>query len=219
MTNKYFLAGTDTTVIRDIAGKYSYKFDIESKFTIICGNSGTGKTTLCSLLERPVYDVSCFMRNPRLQATCDYDDPHAFCTIYSQYRFITLTTADARNKRFSGLSWADWINSMSDEDTVVCIDEDFTSLYSVEFQKALLKTSAKYLIICRAPLSSIPYGISDVKEIVTDPGTGVHYFKSLVDKYCNKILFRSAHDIKFDDYSCLVVEDSKSDVNLFMDLF
>lgn len=184
MTNKYFLFNTDKVVIETARQDLRYEFEINSKYTIICGNSGTGKTTLCDVLVRPNYDESCKFRNKSLERFVDRKQSLPSCTIYSKYRFFVMTDAIIPLKLNSGLTWTDWINDNISEDTVICVDEDFTELYDLEFQKSVSMSNPKWIIISRLSLE-LPSENMSVYVIEYDRSSNVNRFK-LVDSFPSK---------------------------------
>ena len=196
MTNKYFLFNTDKVVIETARQDLRYEFEINSKYTIICGNSGTGKTTLCEVLVRPNYDESCKFRNKSLERFVDRKQSLPSCTIYSKYRFFVMTDAIIPLKLNSGLTWTDWINDNISEDTVICVDEDFTELYDLEFQKSVSMSNPKWIIISRLPLCEIFGEDTSVCVIECDKSSNVNRFK-LVDSFLGKT-FRMSSTIRLD---------------------
>lgn len=195
MTNKYFLFNTDKVIIETARQDLRYEFEINSKYTIICGNSGTGKTTLCEVLVRPNYDESCKFRNKSLERFVDRKQSLPSCTIYSKYRFFVMTDAIIPLKLNSGLTWTDWINYNISEDTVICVDEDFTELYDLEFQKSVSMSNPKWIIISRLPLE-LPSEDMSVYVIEYDRSSNVNRFK-LIDSFLGKA-FRVASTNRLD---------------------
>lgn len=195
MTNKYFLFNTDKVVIETARQDLRYEFEINSKYTIICGNSGTGKTTLCEVLVRPNYDESCKFRNKSLERFVDRKQSLPSCTIYSKYRFFVMTDAIIPLKLNSGLTWTDWINDNISEDTVICVDEDFTELYDLEFQKSVSMSNPKWIIISRLPLE-LPSEDMSIYVIEYDRSSNVNRFK-LINSFLGKT-FRMASTIRLD---------------------
>lgn len=118
-------------------GKVKYSFDIKSKFTIIRGDSGTGKTTLINML--------------RNRAT----------VISSPFVFMPLVPLLPKH------TWDGVFADAADETVVFYADEDFDCLHDIEFQKAMSRSALKFLLVTRNPLASVPYGVSDVYEIVS----------------------------------------------------
>lgn len=214
MTNKYFLYDTDKVVIETARQDLRYEFEIDSKYTIIYGNSGTGKTTLCEVLIRPNYDESCKFRNKSLERFVDRKQSLPSCTVYSKYRFFVMTDAIIPLKLNSGLTWTDWINDNISEDTVICVDEDFTELYDLEFQKSVSMSNPKWIIMSRLPLCGVPFGVNDIYIIEHDSVNNVNRFKSRL-AVCKSIFW----DIdSLDDLNCfckLVTEDLKSGYDFF----
>lgn len=195
MTNKYFLYDTDKVVIETARQDLRYEFEINSKYTIIYGNSGTGKTTLCEVLIRPNYDESCKFRNKSLERFVDRKQSLPSCTVYSKYRFFVMTDAIIPLKLNSGLTWTDWINDNISEDTVICVDEDFTELYDLEFQKSVSMSNPKWIIISRLPLE-LPSEDMSVYVIEYDRSSNVNRFK-LIDSFLGKA-FRVASTNRLD---------------------
>lgn len=127
---------TPTTTVR--LGKIVFRFTLQSKFTIIRGNSGIGKTTLIKMLDNPTTQI------------------------ISPYTFVALRPQAPK------IGWAQYFKASEDESVVFYADEDFPALYTREFQEAMAQAHLKFLIVVRDMLSHVPYTVNDVYTVVSE---------------------------------------------------
>lgn len=133
----------------------TYDLTIERKFTVIVGESGKGKTTLCEIIdalnqERDMYGTSVtitYEGEPRLVHLRDLDDLHKF------------------------------------EDLVGCvlfIDEQSPILSLGELPSYLMRTNNWVVFITREVLNVVPISEDAVLEIRAD-SNGLHTFEKVLD--------------------------------------
>lgn len=178
-------------IVSNIKG-YSYEFDLTSKYTIVLGDSGTGKSCLIDCIFRAQHKST----KVKQQRTA---------MVMSDYEFRVLNSEILMNTRYT--DWHAYFCENDDPLTVFCCDEDFVDLYTTEFQNAVIKSRSKFLIVSRDPLNSLPYGIDDVYKIVTEGKI-------------NRLVsykFSSKFNTKQDIHGCrqLFVEDAGSGFKFF----
>lgn len=124
--------------VRVSSKRVDYVFEINSKWTILRGDTSTGKTTLVQLLKG------------------------AHAKIESgELVFRPLPRLDS-------LDWEDWERAILrvDENTVFYEDEDDLGNISLKMQGVFVKSSAAFLLVCRDTLPGIPHAVSDLCEVV-----------------------------------------------------
>lgn len=121
--------------IKYSSGKLCYNIQIDRKFTIIKGNSSTGKTTLCSV-------VSSELNNPTgaLETNCN-------CMV------------------LNNMTWRALLHDNYDTSVVFLADEDFSDASSAEFSRQALKSRHYFILITRADLENIPYSVNSIYEL------------------------------------------------------
>lgn len=121
--------------IKYSSGKLCYDIRIDRKFTIIKGNSSTGKTTLCSV-------VSTELNNPTgaLETNCN-------CMV------------------LNNMTWRALVHDNYNASIVFLADEDFSDAPSVEFSRRALKSKHYFILITRADLENIPYSVNSIYEL------------------------------------------------------
>ena len=112
--------------------RLQYKFTLERNFTILRGDSATGKTTLISM-------IYAYQRNQAGSGV----------TIQSDKKCVVL---DAVN-------WQ--INLKQIKDSFVFIDEGDSFVKSDEFANAIRGTDNYYVIATRASLFALPYSVKE----------------------------------------------------------
>ena len=116
----------------------SFKFDVNRNITIVCGNSGTGKTTLYDMVS----DHTRLKEKSGVNISCDKD-----C--------VALVDLD----------WKNQLRNTSD--SIVFIDEGFAELKTKEFADAIKSTDNYYVIFNRESLHELPYSVEEIYEIKT----------------------------------------------------
>lgn len=116
--------------------KNNYTFTLNRNITILCGDSGRGKTTLFEM----IYEFNRFGKNSGATVVCDVP--------------VIALTGDNWEERLSNIS-----------SSIVVIDEDSQFINSHDFAKKILKTDNYYLLITRNYLSQLPYSVEEIYEI------------------------------------------------------
>lgn len=214
--------------------RVQYKFTISRKFTIIRGQSATGKTTLYKiLLDKEAGDASsCFIS----------DVPCISANYLGGYWEMALQMT---------------------HNSIILIDEDTAWVHSERFASAAQKSDNYFIIINRHPLAMLPYSVREIYEIKSsgkyhrlvpvytgttemfkpdcilteDKNSGCDFFKAVCYN-CEPAegksrVFNELESGKYDGHKCLVVVDGaafgnevervvqtmsylKGDVRLFM---
>ena len=115
-------------VIRIETKRIQYEFTIHRKFTVIQGDSGTGKTTLFNLVR------GAHEKAPGVWVNCKVD----------------CVPASAM-----GDDWKGYLQSHSN--LIIFIDEDYKWVRSNEFAATSAKSDNYFVLINRDPLYGIPY--------------------------------------------------------------
>ena len=116
----------------------TFEFTVRRNITIVRGDSGTGKTTLCDM----VADYTRLGDNSGVTAQCERP-----C--------VALTDIDWRNQ-LAGIAGS-----------IVFIDEGMEDLPSECFASAVGESDNYYVIFTRSELSYLPYSINEVYKIKT----------------------------------------------------
>lgn len=190
------MCNLNEVVVKDYRSGVSYRFNIVSKYTIICGDSGTGKSVLIDMIRRATVLANKRSKRPAY-------------SIYSRFNFAVLTDDSS--------ALGNWrvVLDNARSDTVVCIDEDFSDLLDLEFQKAVTTSEALFIIVSRKSLIGIPYGVSDIFEVVSDLSGKHHYLQSILKHKYYPIANLSVASLYNYKFTCLVTEDSKSGYQFF----
>lgn len=122
--------------VRTTSKRLQYDFTLSRKYTIIKGDSATGKTTLYTEVQRYVSG-----------------DPSV--TVKSPYPLVPASDL--------GRNWARALAET--HNAIVFIDEDSTWVRSVEFAREAQASDNFYVLINRDPLPEIPYSYKEVYEI------------------------------------------------------
>jgi len=118
--------------------KAKFKFDLYRNITIVRGDSGTGKTTLYSMIA-------------------DY-------TRLQEASGVNLNST----KPCVALMDIDWENQLqSTSDSIVFIDEGAAFISSKEFAYAVKHSDNYYVIFNRESLHALPYSVEEIYEIKT----------------------------------------------------
>ena len=114
----------------------NYTFTLTRNITVLCGDSGRGKTTLFEM----IHEYNRYGRNSGVTVACDI-------------RLVTLAGDD-------------WINDLSKtSNAIVVIDEDSQFIRSVDFARAVRGSDNYYLLITRNYLANLPYSVDEIYEI------------------------------------------------------
>jgi hypothetical protein len=122
--------------LRNTARKYSCKFAIKSKITIIRGNSGTGKTSMLRFISASFSGSSAWIINCKLP-----------CYVIEN----------------TNLDWD--VAFRTRHNTIFMLDESFDYLVSEYFSKCVNESDNYFLIISRSPLKMLNYGIDSIYEL------------------------------------------------------
>lgn len=114
-----------------------FKFSIRRKYTIIRGNSATGKTTLFEMVS----------------------DANS-----SRVSGVTIS-CDVPVKSLYEMGFKHELNNESGN--IYIIDEDFGPLKTKEFAEILLRSNNCFIIMTRESLAGIPYGYREIYRIKT----------------------------------------------------
>lgn len=178
--------------IIDSSTGLSYSFSINSKYTVVQGKSGTGKTTLIQLLNQHYLN-----RVNRVYNTIQISGIYTFIPIPND---IVLGDISKRLKTIVEY------NNVEVEKVVFFADETLGGINSKKLQDAMTETSYHFLIVTRSPLGNVPYGIEDVYEIVTD--------KRSRRKHTLDRIWKD-RSVEFSKFSILKTEDSTSGYSFF----
>lgn len=165
----------------------SFKFDLFRNITIVCGDSGTGKSTLYEMIA----DYTRLKENSGVNISCKRD-----C--------VALTDID-------------WKNQLKNtNNSIVFVDEGFTSLNTKDFAKEISDTDNYYVIFNRERLACLSYSAEEIYEIKTSGK--YHSFKKLYKHNKNLVYYKysAPKEIKFDT---LITEDSKSGLQFYQNYF
>lgn len=125
--------------VRITNSRMLYEFTIRRNITVIQGDSATGKTELCTLIQAYRSGSG---EDSGVSVSCDVP-----CRI---------------------LTNDDWENSIKNiENSIVFIDEGNGFVQSVDFARAARRSSNYYVIITRERLANLPYSVDEVYGIRT----------------------------------------------------
>ena len=113
-----------------------FKFTLYRNITIVKGDSGTGKTTLYSMIA----DYTRLKDKSGVNISCI--------------------------KNCAALIEMDWKHQLKGiQDSIVFVDEGFDGLSTKEFAKLIKNSDNYYVIFSREPLHEIPYSVNEIYEI------------------------------------------------------
>lgn len=115
----------------------SYKFILRRNITILCGESGRGKTTLYDM----IVDYNRYGKNSAIKLVCDYN--------------VLALNYD---------NWQEKIEKT--RDSIIVVDEDSFFIRSKEFADAVKNSNNYYLLITRDYLEQLPISVDEIYEIV-----------------------------------------------------
>ncbi|MCR5625412.1 MAG: ATP-binding protein [Lachnospiraceae bacterium] len=114
----------------------SYKFELHRNITVLCGDSGTGKTTLFEMVS----DYNRYGKNSSVKISC--------------------------NREVIALSGRDWENELlSQTNSLIIIDEDSKFIKSKEFANLINGSSNYFLLITRNYLEQLPISVKEVYNL------------------------------------------------------
>lgn len=114
----------------------SYKFTLKRNITILCGESGRGKTTLYDLIA----DYNRYGSSSAVKLVCDYQ--------------VLALNYD---------NWQDKIEKT--RNSVIVVDEDSVFIRSKEFAESIKNSNNYYLLITRNYLEQLPISVEEIYEI------------------------------------------------------
>lgn len=115
----------------------SYVFELRRNITVLCGESGRGKTTLFEMIS----DFNRYGKNSGIKVICDKP-------------VIAI----------SGEMWKERIANVNN--SVVVIDEDNKFVRTKEFAEIIKNSSNYYLLITRVELEQLPISVEEIYKIV-----------------------------------------------------
>lgn len=118
--------------------KNEYEFTLKRNITVLCGNSGTGKTTLYNMVRN-------YMREGRASGV------------------RAKTTNNVPLAVLEGNFWDDEIEKIND--SIVLVDEDSSFIRSEDFAKKVQNNSNYFLLITRNYLYQLPYSVNEIYEV------------------------------------------------------
>lgn len=129
------MKGTHTVVVERAKVKYTLTF--KRNISFIRGNSGTGKTTLISMIR-------------------DYNDrgPESGVAL----------SCDVPCETLSGRRWERELSII--EDSIVFLDEGNEFIYSKDFAKAVNGSSNYFVLISRRDANELPYSVDEILKLV-----------------------------------------------------
>ena len=114
----------------------SYSFVLTRNITLLCGDSGRGKTTLFDM----IHEYNRYGRSSGVSVSCDK-------------KLVTL----------SGDDWSSELSKISN--SIVVIDEDSQFIRSIDFVRAVRGSDNYFLLITRNYLANLPYSVDEIYEI------------------------------------------------------
>ncbi len=118
--------------------KATFKFELNRNITILCGDSGTGKTTLYNMIA-------------------DY-------TRLKEASGVNLSSS-CPCVALMDLDWKNQLDGVTE--SIVFIDEGLPDLRTTEFATAIKNSSNYYVLITREPLYELPYSVDEIYELKT----------------------------------------------------
>ena len=181
------MKGTHTVVVERAKVKYTLTF--KRNISFIRGNSGTGKTTLISMIR-------------------DYNDrgPESGVAL----------SCDVPCETLSGRRWERELSII--EDSIVFLDEGNEFIYSKDFAKAVNGSSNYFVLISRRDANELPYSVDEILKLVNTTSKTINGRKSDRRFYSvTKPLYDHTASMLYQDLNvgfevpdAVVVEDSKS---------
>lgn len=128
--------------VQVLIGSKIYQLNLTQKYTIVVGNSGTGKTTLARLIDDGYAEVR-----------IDRDMGH-LALINNLHPEEYPSSINKGEKKFP------WHNR------VVFIDETCNLLFDKYFHKGLIESDCIFVIFCRSSLVGLPLGLDNLYELI-----------------------------------------------------
>lgn len=129
------MIGTFSVKIKD--SRNSFLFELKRNITILCGDSGKGKTTLYNMVS-------------------DYNR-------YGEKQTKIKIVCDRPVIAVDGRDWATRIAEI--HDSIIIIDEDNSFIRSTDFANTIKNSSNYYLLITRVNLSNLPISVDEIYEL------------------------------------------------------
>lgn len=113
-----------------------YIFELKRNITVLCGDSGKGKTTLFEMIS----EYNRFGKKSGVSVSCD--------------------------REIVAIDGADWENEIEKcSECIIVIDEDSEFIRSYDFARAVKNSDNYYLLITRNYLSGLPYSVDEIYEL------------------------------------------------------
>ena len=114
----------------------TYEFVIKRNITVLCGDSGTGKTTLYDMIR----DYNRLGKSSGVSVSCDR-------------QIVAL----------EGERWEEELHKL--KGSIVVVDEDSRFIRTKEFAKAIGHSDNYYLLITREYLQELPYSVDEIYKV------------------------------------------------------
>lgn len=128
------MTGTISITVKN--SRNSYQFNLKRNITILCGESGRGKTTLYNMIA----DYNRYGKGSAVKLVCSH-------------QVLALNNDN----------WQEKIEKT--RDSVIVIDEDNFFIRSQEFAEAIKNSNNYYLLITRDYLEQLPISVEEIYEI------------------------------------------------------
>ena len=143
-----------TYIIKIRNRRVTYTLQIERNITVICGDSGTGKTTL-------------------IQSVSFYEE-------LGEKSGVTIESSKSCHV-LSGRMWHDELERIAD--SFVFVDEGNAFISSKEFAAAVKNTDNYYILITRENLYQLPYSVTSILELKKTTSRFKHTYNRTYPKY------------------------------------
>lgn len=132
-----------------------YSFVIKRNITLLCGDSGKGKTTLYEMIE----EYNRFGKQSGVSVSCD--------------------------REIVALSGSDWQSKIEDlKQSIIVIDEDSEFIRSKEFAQCVKGSDNYFLLITRNYLPQLPYSVDEIYKLEGGKNKRfVNVYKAINDMY------------------------------------
>lgn len=146
MTGKY--------IVKIHNQRVTYTIELERNITVICGDSGTGKTTLINSIS--------------------------FYEELGKKSGVTIESSKECHV-LEGKRWYEELNHI--KDSFVFIDEGAEFLNTVEFARAIKGTDNYYVLVTRENLYQLPYSVNSILELKKTTSRFKHVYNKTYPKY------------------------------------